>query len=329
MEWNPSATKDKREKYGVATLAPILELMVSDILRELPADPKAFMKQWLDKPPTDGKCYSDVLRDQMQQMQASSADGMIEAFAAMGEAKPEVQIAARHIVDKSILEGCRMEGERAFAEAPFIHQFFKVVGGIAGEVMMADEYEAYFEGKKGMTEKDLQNMMRAWQQKNVIAKMERIQTEGVPLLTKSFQHHDSDSDNVLNRDEAAKFFAHVVAEEGPFLEMVISACNVKMWNMMRMVGEDEFMSHGGDDQDMQNFQEKVEKMKAAYLANKADRDLAAFMVCDTNGDGTLQLDEVVAALMPGGNKNDAFIAALGFESMGQRMLTQMSKFECD
>jgi len=159
--------------------------------------------------------------------------------------------------------------------------------------------------------------------------MERIQTEGPPLLAKSFRHHDSDGDDVLNRDEAAKFFSHVVSEEGPFIHMVVSACNVKMAHMMRMMG-DEAAEHRGDEgcRDLENFPGKVKKMKAAYLANKADRDLAAFKVCDTNGDGTLQLDEVVAALMPGGSKNDAFIAALGFESMGQQMLNAMVNFEC-
>ena len=55
-------------------------------------------------------------------------------------------------------------------------------------------------------------------------------------------------------------------------------------------------------------------MSAEYRANKAERDAAAFAICDTNGDGTLELAEIVAILTPEDPKNEAFQKALGFEA---------------
>merc|ERR1712224_673376 len=48
-----------------------------------------------------------------------------------------------------------------------------------------------------------------------------------------------------------------------------------------------------------------------YKANKAERDAEAFKVCDVSGDGTLQLDEVIAILTPESPKMIAFMSALG------------------
>merc|ERR1712046_378637 len=56
----------------------------------------------------------------------------------------------------------------------------------------------------------------------------------------------------------------------------------------------------------------MEKSKEDYLANKAERDAAAFKVVDTSGDGTLQENEFLAAFEPETEKNSAFMKALGF-----------------
>merc|ERR1712080_742674 len=53
--------------------------------------------------------------------------------------------------------------------------------------------------------------------------------------------------------------------------------------------------------------------KSQYLSNKERRDIAAFRVLDISGDGQLQRDEVVAALMPNTRRNIEFMKALGFD----------------
>merc|ERR1719443_839598 len=57
---------------------------------------------------------------------------------------------------------------------------------------------------------------------------------------------------------------------------------------------------------------KVKAMEEDYLEHKEERDAAAFKVTDTNGDGTLNLSEAIAILVPGGGKNSEFTSALGF-----------------
>merc|ERR1712185_619763 len=59
---------------------------------------------------------------------------------------------------------------------------------------------------------------------------------------------------------------------------------------------------------------QVEKMSNEYKANKAAKDAEAFKVCDKDGNGTLELNEVIEILMPETEKNVAFQKALGFEA---------------
>merc|ERR1711879_518309 len=62
---------------------------------------------------------------------------------------------------------------------------------------------------------------------------------------------------------------------------------------------------------------EVAKMGENYKTDKANRDAAAFKVVDTSGDGTLQVEEVVAALTPDTPRNEEFMKALGFEQVEQ------------
>lgn len=301
-----------QEDYTTQKLTPLLELLVRDVLRQQPADPKVYMKEWLDK-----------RRSESEAAQAGSAPApaaevpAAEAPAVYAAAPPpapeveevesEVKFMAERTVRQSIVANTEeLSSLRAAVEAPFLHQFFQLAGEVMGEVLMTDPMELMFDPAG---------------QQMIEAKMASIKSGGTPLLEQSFKHHDSNNDGVLDAEEAAVFFAHVVAEEGTFMEMTVSATTLaSMKQMMQMaasMGQLQEMKAEIQPKLTQAFEDlhaEVEGMKAAYQTNKAERDAAAFKICDTNGDGTLQLEELVAALVPGEPKNEEFTAALGFQS---------------
>merc|ERR1712083_1265936 len=57
---------------------------------------------------------------------------------------------------------------------------------------------------------------------------------------------------------------------------------------------------------------EVQKKEDRYKADKAAHDAAAFKVLDTNGDGTIQLSEFVAAFEPETETNISLHIALGY-----------------
>ena len=59
-----------------------------------------------------------------------------------------------------------------------------------------------------------------------------------------------------------------------------------------------------------------------YQENKEKADAAAFALMDTNGDGTVQLDEFMACFKPKSEKQDGLMLALGF-------ITEQEKFQQD
>merc|ERR1719221_1209684 len=59
-----------------------------------------------------------------------------------------------------------------------------------------------------------------------------------PLLKKSFKHHDTKDTNVLDKEEAAVFFAHLVSEETDFAKaMSAIACEGGLKMAMAMLSE--------------------------------------------------------------------------------------------
>merc|ERR1719410_2290383 len=65
---------------------------------------------------------------------------------------------------------------------------------------------------------------------------------------------------------------------------------------------------------LQELKAEVQQQEDAYKADKAAYDAAALKVLDTNGDGTIQLDEFLRALEPGTELNNQLHIALGFIS---------------
>jgi len=203
----------------------------------------------------------------------------------------------------------------AALSAPYLKQYFEVVSKGVEELASMDMGEmmamAFDPEKKKAFEK----------------KTEDQNTQLKELVTKSFKHHDTKDTNVLDKEEATVFFTHLVDEQTCFIPAVAQIAIKKSIEMgiQMMAG---FM--GEDSADVKEGRENIEKMvqegvkeakenaqkaKEDYYKNKVDRDAAAFKVIDVNNDGTIQLEELIAAMTPNDPKMNALMAALGITEM--------------
>jgi len=131
-----------------------------------------------------------------------------------------------------------------------------------------------------------------------------LQEKVKPILERSFNHHDTKQNGVLDVEEAAVFFSHFVAEEGEFLSFCI-ANQVKIGieassQMLTSMFEDDTAAEDSKATLAPHIEAMVaminSKFKEAgedYKANKAERDAKAFTLMDLNGDGTLQKEEFI------------------------------------
>lgn len=148
-----------------------------------------------------------------------------------------------------------------------------------------------------------------------------IETECKPLLEKSFQKHDKNGNGTLSPEEAAAFFKNVTFEATEFVKAIAGmslmfGLKQSIDMMVQMVPPEQMKEMAEEIKSQMSTQidmmkKMIEKMKEDYLANKAELDAAAFKVVDTNGDGTLQKQEFIAAFEQDSEKNLAFMKALG------------------
>eukprot|EP00392_Amoebophrya_sp_AT5.2_P009746 g9774.t1 len=158
------------------------------------------------------------------------------------------------------------------------------------------------------------------------AKLEReavnaaVNEKLVPIIKKSFAHHDVDRNGVLSKQESSRFFNHFAKDlRSLVLATMKQAVAEKLDKMVAQMHPD-FSPQKKQDVANTGFQKLFwdmetcaeELYKENYLKEKKDRDLAAFAVVDTSGDGMLQEQEVVDCLKVGSKKNEELIEALGF-----------------
>jgi len=162
---------------------------------------------------------------------------------------------------------------------------------------------------------------------------------GKPILEKSFEHHDKDKSKKLDKAEGEKFFANLIQEEETFMAAMSEAgIRASMQAGMQM-SMGMAMAFGGGEMDKQmqaemaKAKKEMEKqIKAAvvaakkdaeqrrknYKAQKKDFDEAGFKVMDTNGDGSIVLEEFLAFFDPATEKHDELLVALGFMTEQER-----------
>jgi len=162
---------------------------------------------------------------------------------------------------------------------------------------------------------------------------------GKAILEKSFDHHDKDKSKKLEKAEAEKFFANLIQEEETFTAAMAEAgIRAAMQGMMGMSMGMAAMFGGDEDAkkmkaEMKKAEKEMKKQIDAavaaakkdaaqrrknYKAQKKEFDEAAFKVMDTNGDGSIVLDEFLTFFDPATEKHDELLVALGFMTEQER-----------
>jgi len=203
------------------------------------------------------------------------------------------------------------EGESA---APFMKQAFELL-------------------TKGITDLTAAAMEEGGDLEAAMANEEAMQSQFVELLGKSFDHHNKSGSGTLDPEEAKQFFSNLVSQSGAFLESIVTI-SIKKFMAVTVKQMMAVMAEEGDEASnaepavkmamvsamREGLQTELEKAKAKtaqqleeYLANKEERDAAAFKVIDVDGTGSIGKDEFLAAFTPGNEKSDEVMAALGIE----------------
>eukprot|EP00927_Polykrikos_kofoidii_P074439 TRINITY_DN7042_c0_g2_i2.p1 TRINITY_DN7042_c0_g2~~TRINITY_DN7042_c0_g2_i2.p1 ORF type:complete len:237 (-),score=52.33 TRINITY_DN7042_c0_g2_i2:89-799(-) len=155
----------------------------------------------------------------------------------------------------------------------------------------------------------------------------------LPLIEKSFDHHDTLQNGVLEPEESRVFCQHYVDEQSEFIVSLQGMVQREtMQQVMKAMSGMGLKDNHSKEQmearvayEMSKIHGLVQKQVAAYVEDKVNRDLDAFAVIDVNGDGKLQKDEVVQAMLPNTPKNLEFLNALGVnpEALAKQQLQQM------
>jgi len=193
--------------------------------------------------------------------------------------------------------------------SPFLSEYFDKAKARTA-ALIGDEEKLLALALDPEAQKKLKEESKAW-----------FESDARPLLEKSFKHHDTKKTDVLDKEEAALFFAHMVHEETD-LAKAMSALSIEAGVKMSLR-----MLEGMSQEDREAIKPQIElQMKQAILAaqtevqkkedqykgSKSEHDAAAMKVLDTNGDGTIQLAEFMAAFEPETEKNVELHIALGY-----------------
>eukprot|EP00418_Pyrodinium_bahamense_P011792 CAMPEP_0179112406 /NCGR_PEP_ID=MMETSP0796-20121207/52542_1 /TAXON_ID=73915 /ORGANISM="Pyrodinium bahamense, Strain pbaha01" /LENGTH=226 /DNA_ID=CAMNT_0020810573 /DNA_START=16 /DNA_END=693 /DNA_ORIENTATION=- len=146
------------------------------------------------------------------------------------------------------------------------------------------------------------------------------------ITGKSFDHHDINSNSVLEVGESQVLFAHFVERLVQFWTNI--ACNdimkavAKKTEMIKtMIGDDPAKLKEVEDKlaeelekARQNIIATFAERREAYTSDKAAKDAAAFAVLDKDGDGKLTKEMVVEGLTPKTDTHYLFMVALGMST---------------
>lgn len=193
--------------------------------------------------------------------------------------------------------------------APFLAEYFDKVQART-EALITDEEKLLALATSPDPQRKLKEEAMSW-----------FEAEARPLLEKSFKHHDTKGTGVLDREEAAAFFSHLVMEETD-LAKAMSALTIDTGIRMSMAELDGLSQETRAElkpifekqikDEIAKAKAEVQKKEDSYKSDKASHDAAAMKVLDVNGDGTIQLPEFLAAFEPDNQKNLELHIALGY-----------------
>lgn len=195
------------------------------------------------------------------------------------------------------------------AVAPYLAEYFSKLR--ARDAKMVEDGTLLQTAMDPEASKKFRKESRAW-----------YESDAKPLLTKSFQHHDPNGSNTLDKAEAAVFFKNLVGEDAAFskamaalaMELSIEQAAVILEQMVppedRETAKEQI--EGRIKSVTQEAVADIQRKEETYCADRASKNVAAFKVLDTNGDGSLQLKEFLEAFEPNSQRNLDFHLALGF-----------------
>lgn len=213
--------------------------------------------------------------------------------------------------------------EPVATSAPFLDEYFAKAQART-EKLIADQEKLMAIAMAPEAQQKLKDDSKEW-----------FQTEAKPLLEKSFKHHDTRENDLLDKEEAAAFFQHLISAETK-LAKAMSALSIEAGIKMSMAMLENMLSAEERKEVQPQIEEQmkvaveaakkaVQEKEDAYIANKDKHDAMAFKVLDVNNDGTLQLSEFLAAFEPETERNAQLHLALGF--LTQEEIDQQKKME--
>merc|ERR1712187_710808 len=153
--------------------------------------------------------------------------------------------------------------------------------------------------------------------------------EAQPLLMKSFRLYDTSGADIVKKDEAALLFSSLTSEDSDAISAFASiaaeySIKTQMLMMLSMIPQEFWEGYqekkAAYEQEMRTtVQQAVDAIEQdstrrmmIYKMMKAEHDVAAFGVMDTNGDGTISLESFLAVFNPNSCKQGDLLVALGF-----------------
>lgn len=200
-------------------------------------------------------------------------------------------------------------------EAPNLHKFFT-----SRNKLMQELQDSMMQQLSGGEEFDFDEILK----KNKAAEHKWMEEVGKELLEKSFKVHDKDGNGVLDKEESAKFFSHLVSEvSGMIRGQTMKQISDSVLMVVPMLTE------GKTDEEAAKVKKtlktamqkplKVIKSEFArivdeeYTAKKQERHAAAMKLLDKNGDGQLQLKEFLAVFLAEDEDRAQLDEALGLD----------------
>jgi len=262
--------------------------------------------------------------------EAAPADAAKEEDAATGDAAKEEEAASAEDLQKAAAEAdaapaevaAQDDGAAETDQRPSLAVYFDRAEQRA-KALLEDEEKLMQVALDPAQASKLKEESKEWFEK-----------EAKPLLEKAFKQHDTKNTGVLDKEEAAAFFAHLVHEETDMAK-AMSALSIEAGIRLNIA-----LLEGLSDEDRAGLKPQIEsQMKEAiktakavvqtkedkYKADKAAHDAAAFKVLDTSGDGSVQLPEFIAAFEPETPMNINLHIALGY--LTQEEVDQQKKME--
>lgn len=160
--------------------------------------------------------------------------------------------------------------------------------------------------------------------------------EGKPCLIKAFEHHDKDKTKALENDDAKVFFLNLIQEQEVFTlamaqemqhrEVELMVDEMKLYLPIERAEEaTEYRDWPQHKDKMDALKKDLDKRIASYKTNKQSLDENAFKVMDTNSDGKIQLEEILATFEPRSVKYSELLVALGFMTSQEKLKRETFK----